>query len=94
MPPPLASHPPLPPTPTYPPPTRTYPPPPLPHRRYLQPHLCIQMSGGVLDPSAVERLPTASTCINLLKLPPYNSMEQMRSKLLYAITSGAGFDLS
>lgn len=40
------------------------------------------------------RLPTASTCVNLLKLPRYTSFEQCREKLLYSIHSGAGFDLS
>jgi ubiquitin-protein ligase E3 C len=32
--------------------------------------------------------------MNLLKLPPYGSKEQVRKKLLYAIKSGSGFDLS
>jgi ubiquitin-protein ligase E3 C len=40
------------------------------------------------------RLPSTSTCVNLLKLPMYRSEAVMREKLLYAITSGAGFDLS
>lgn len=40
------------------------------------------------------RLPSTSTCVNLLKLPQYSSEAVMREKLLYAITSGAGFDLS
>ena len=40
------------------------------------------------------RLPSTSTCVNLLKLPQYTSEAIMRDKLLYAITSGAGFDLS
>lgn len=40
------------------------------------------------------RLPTASTCINLLKLPDYCNKEILRDKLLYSIKSGAGFDLS
>jgi ubiquitin-protein ligase E3 C len=40
------------------------------------------------------RLPSTSTCVNLLKLPQYTSMAVMREKLLYAVTSGAGFDLS
>lgn len=62
--------------------------------RHLHPKLCIQMAGSVLDPSAAERLPTAATCMNLLKLPPYPTTEIMRSKLQYAIQSGAGFDLS
>ncbi|KAL6892857.1 hypothetical protein HDV57DRAFT_507423 [Trichoderma longibrachiatum] len=41
-----------------------------------------------------ERLPSTSTCVNLLKLPVYKSEETLRKKLLYAISSGAGFDLS
>lgn len=40
------------------------------------------------------RLPTSSTCMNLLKLPKYSSKEMLREKLLYAIESGAGFELS
>jgi ubiquitin-protein ligase E3 C len=60
----------------------------------LQPKICIVMSGGVLDSRSIERLPTAATCMNLLKLPPYPTVSMMRDKLLLAITSGAGFDLS
>ncbi|KKK13068.1 hypothetical protein P175DRAFT_0523494 [Aspergillus ochraceoroseus IBT 24754] len=41
-----------------------------------------------------ERLPSTSTCVNLLKLPRYRSAEVLREKLLYAVNSGAGFDLS
>ena len=41
-----------------------------------------------------ERLPSTSTCVNLLKLPRYANEEVMRAKLLYAVNSGAGFDLS
>lgn len=41
-----------------------------------------------------ERLPSTSTCVNLLKLPRYADAETLRSKLLYAVSSGAGFDLS
>lgn len=40
------------------------------------------------------RLPSASTCVNLLKLPTYETLELLREKLLYAVSSGAGFDLS
>ncbi|PSS03360.1 hypothetical protein BD289DRAFT_478537 [Coniella lustricola] len=40
------------------------------------------------------RLPSASTCVNLLKLPTYDSAQLLRDKLLYAVSSGAGFDLS
>lgn len=41
-----------------------------------------------------ERLPSTSTCVNLLKLPRYSNANILREKLLYAINSGAGFDLS
>lgn len=40
------------------------------------------------------RLPSASTCVNLLKLPAYSSPEVLRAKLRASIHSGAGFDLS
>jgi len=40
------------------------------------------------------RLPSASTCINLLKLPQYTSAATLKGKLLYAVKSRAGFDLS
>lgn len=40
------------------------------------------------------RLPSTSTCVNLLKLPRYSSKEVLRDKLLYAVNAGAGFDLS
>lgn len=40
------------------------------------------------------RLPTSATCMNILKLPNYKSKELMRAKLLYAIESGSGFELS
>lgn len=61
--------------------------------RYLEPQLCIQMSGSMLDPEP-DRLPTSATCMNLLKLPPYRNHQMMKDKLLYAIHSTAGFDLS
>ncbi|KAI0174560.1 HECT-domain-containing protein [Pestalotiopsis sp. NC0098] len=40
------------------------------------------------------RLPSTSTCVNLLKLPRYKSAATLKEKLLYAVKSGAGFDLS
>jgi len=43
---------------------------------------------------ADSRLPTASTCMNLLKLPCYNSADACRTRLKYAISAGAGFELS
>jgi hypothetical protein len=100
--------------------THTDPPP-------LQPPLCIYLipsERGFFSFGDEERLPSASTCFNLLKLPPYKSSkvsripssspchlalalappppcnpmirceQVLREKLLYAITSGAGFELS
>lgn len=40
------------------------------------------------------RLPSTSTCVNLLKLPRYSTEAALRDKLLYAIRSNARFDLS
>ncbi|XP_047141200.1 ubiquitin-protein ligase E3B isoform X1 [Hydra vulgaris] len=40
------------------------------------------------------RLPTSSTCFNLLKLPCYKKKSILKEKLKYAIKSGAGFELS
>ncbi|KAF8095457.1 hypothetical protein N665_0332s0039 [Sinapis alba] len=51
-------------------------------------------AGGSVSNEAVDRLPTSATCMNLLKLPPYQSKEQLETKLMYAISAEAGFDLS
>ncbi|CAJ0587122.1 unnamed protein product, partial [Mesorhabditis spiculigera] len=40
------------------------------------------------------RLPTASTCFNLLKLPNYSKKSTLLQKLRYAIHSETGFELS
>ncbi|KAL8938707.1 MAG: hypothetical protein Q9211_003084 [Gyalolechia sp. 1 TL-2023] len=40
------------------------------------------------------RLPTTSTCVNLLKLPVYTNADVLRERLLYSIRAGAGFNLS
>lgn len=63
--------------------------PPLLGFKDLYPAMCIQSAGR--DP---ERLPTASTCMNLLKLPEVYNKETMKAKLLYSINAGAGFELS
>jgi ubiquitin-protein ligase E3 C len=55
----------------------------------LSPRFSIR-DGGIDE----ERLPSTSTCVNLLKLPRYSSAKTLKSKLLYAVQSGAGFDLS
>ncbi|KAJ1501440.1 Ubiquitin-protein ligase E3C [Coelomomyces lativittatus] len=55
----------------------------------LNPLICIRNAG-----TDQERLPTSSTCINLLKLPEFQSEEILKKKLLYSLQSKAGFDLS
>ena len=55
------------------------------------PHVVMALMGFSAD---VERLPSASTCFNTLKLPSYRTAAGLRAKLLQAIDSGAGFDLS
>ncbi|XP_020244930.1 E3 ubiquitin-protein ligase UPL6 isoform X1 [Asparagus officinalis] len=63
--------------------------------KYLEPKFCIQRTASLhLVDADLDRLPTSATCMNLLKLPPYNSKEQMQAKLMYAINADAGFDLS
>ncbi|QRW00494.1 HECT-domain (ubiquitin-transferase) [Ceratobasidium sp. AG-Ba] len=63
--------------------------PPLLGFKELNPRFAIRDSS-----SDDQRLPTSSTCVNLLKLPRYSSEYIMRQKILQAISSGAGFDLS
>ncbi|XP_044942212.1 ubiquitin-protein ligase E3C isoform X3 [Mustela putorius furo] len=63
--------------------------PPLLGFKELYPAFCIHNGG-----SDLERLPTASTCMNLLKLPEFHDESLLRSKLLYAIECAAGFELS
>lgn len=54
----------------------------------LQPPFCVQSTGEH------DRLPSASTCMHLLKLPEYESDQLLREKLLYAVEAEAGFELS
>ncbi|XP_055912122.1 ubiquitin-protein ligase E3B [Eupeodes corollae] len=42
----------------------------------------------------LNRLPTSSTCFNLLKLPNYQKKSTLRDKLRYAVCSNTGFELS
>jgi hypothetical protein len=41
-----------------------------------------------------DKLPTASTCFNILKLPTYSSEKMLKDRLLYSINSGSGFELT
>ena len=71
--------------------------PPLLGFSRLKPRLCMTMSfGGAADSSDSNsgRLPSAATCMNMLKLPPYGTAEEVRKKLLFAATEAGGFSLS
>ncbi|KAK4056483.1 ubiquitin-protein ligase (E3) [Microbotryomycetes sp. JL221] len=63
--------------------------PPLLGFKELNPRFAIRHAGN--DQT---RLPSASTCVNLLKMPAFKDEQTLKTKLLYAIESGAGFDLS
>jgi len=57
----------------------------------MNPPFTIQRVGILKDG---DKLPSASTCFNILKLPTYSSQNILRDRLLYAIKSGAGFELT
>jgi len=57
----------------------------------MNPPFTIQRVGIMRDG---EKLPTASTCFNTLKLPTYSSEKVLKDRLLYAIQAGAGFELT
>eukprot|EP01060_Flectonema_neradi_P038837 TRINITY_DN8286_c0_g1_i1.p1 TRINITY_DN8286_c0_g1~~TRINITY_DN8286_c0_g1_i1.p1 ORF type:complete len:1104 (+),score=173.77 TRINITY_DN8286_c0_g1_i1:255-3314(+) len=63
---------------------------------HLHPPFCVRQADNGAKGlfGSIDRLPSASTCFNLLKLPPYKNKKELKEKLLYAITSGAGFELS
>ena len=54
----------------------------------LYPQFCIHFGGKE------DRLPSASTCMNILKLPQYKDIDTLKARLVYAIESEAGFELS
>eukprot|EP00549_Striatella_unipunctata_P021185 CAMPEP_0118719744 /NCGR_PEP_ID=MMETSP0800-20121206/29682_1 /TAXON_ID=210618 ORGANISM="Striatella unipunctata, Strain CCMP2910" /NCGR_SAMPLE_ID=MMETSP0800 /ASSEMBLY_ACC=CAM_ASM_000638 /LENGTH=154 /DNA_ID=CAMNT_0006627221 /DNA_START=31 /DNA_END=496 /DNA_ORIENTATION=+ len=57
----------------------------------MNPPFTVQRVGIMRDG---DKLPSASTCFNTLKLPTYSSEKVLKERLLYAIESGAGFELS
>jgi len=57
----------------------------------MNPPFTIQRVGILRDG---DKLPTASTCFNTLKLPTYSSERVLRQRLVYAIEAGAGFELT
>lgn len=64
--------------------------PPLMGFQHLHPPFTISMM-DTDNPN--EKLPTASTCFNILRLPSYTNGKVMKEKVLYAINSNAGFEL-
>ncbi|XP_062117450.1 E3 ubiquitin-protein ligase UPL7 [Humulus lupulus] len=74
--------------------------PPLLGFKHLQPTftihkvVCNVPIWATIGGQDVDRLPSASTCYNTLKLPTYKRASTLREKLLYAINSNAGFELS
>ena len=69
--------------------------PPLLGFKELQPPFTIHRAASGQGESADnERLPSSTTCSNILKLPPYSSQATMREKLLRAIQDASGFHLS
>jgi ubiquitin-protein ligase E3 C len=62
--------------------------PPLLGFKDLVPNFGIQSAGQT------DRLPSAATCMNLLKLPDYSNPRVLKEKLIYAIEAQAGFELS
>jgi ubiquitin-protein ligase E3 C len=57
----------------------------------INPPFTIQRVGILRDG---DKLPSASTCFNILKLPTYSSEKVLRERLLYSIESGSGFELT
>ena len=51
----------------------------------MKPLMCIQRTGEL------DYLPTANTCMNILRLPDYKNKKTLKEKLLYAISAKAGF---
>lgn len=64
--------------------------PPLMGFRSMQP----QFTVSHMDSDRDTKLPTASTCFNILRLPKYSSKAVLKEKMLYAIHSNAGFELA
>jgi ubiquitin-protein ligase E3 C len=62
--------------------------PPLFGFKNLIPNFAIHNSGSE------DRLPSASTCLHLLKLPPITDYIVLKTKLICAIEADAGFELS
>jgi hypothetical protein len=54
----------------------------------MKPRMCVTRDNNPLH------LPTANTCMNVLRLPDYKQKGLLRDKLLYAINAKAGFEFA
>ena len=63
---------------------------PLMGFKYMDPPFTISK----VDCPKDEKLPTASTCFNILRLPYYSSPKAMYEKIMIAIKSNAGFEMA
>lgn len=54
----------------------------------MKPKMCVTRDN---DPN---HLPTANTCMNVLRLPDYKDKNVLKNKLLYAINAKAGFEFA
>lgn len=54
----------------------------------MKPLICISRDNDTAH------LPTANTCMNVLRLPNYKNKALLRTKLLYAINAKAGFEFA
>lgn len=68
--------------------------PPLLGFASMYPKFCIHPAAGGDEAGGNERLPTSSTCMNLLKLPVFGDVDTLREKLLLALSNSSGFALS
>lgn len=54
-------------------------------------YMSSKLLNGVIYPTLQARLPAAHTCFRQLDLPRYKSYDELREKLLTAITIGQGY---
>ena len=65
--------------------------PPLLGFKYMNPKFCVHRV--LVEDFTHPPLPTASTCMNMFKLPHYGDVEKMKKNIIIAIESEAGFGL-
>jgi ubiquitin-protein ligase E3 C len=58
--------------------------------KYMDPAFTISKVEAPKD----EKLPSAQTCFNILRLPYYSSPKSMYEKIMIAVKSNAGFEMA